>query len=279
MHNATPPPSLSPTNSFSGSPPIRSLIASVPLQPAVSPVESSVSDVARAKLAELTEFLPTPSDPKETPISKLITDTKLCEALKEIDSRIIQFLHGKLSNKGLCTILDYLPALQSINLSGFHNITEEVLHRIAEYRQLTSLNLSATKVTNLGPLNEKPLPFLSEAKFFETPVDAKSLYSFLQRHKITKLTLPPNLPAGFLLRCLSDHLAEVTLQMNWEQYPEVLAFLQQARSLKKLDIYPNTVSPNKVPMENMMELVRWGAQLSKEVTFILPSGTISFTKY
>lgn len=202
----------------------------------------ALSDVASAKLRDLTEFLP---NANPSPLDQLVRDQALCAALNEIDPRILVRLGQKaLSTKALLIILAYCNSLQTLNLAGFHQITDAALPRIAEFSQLTYLNLTATAVTDLEPLIKKPLQHLTTVNFFSTAIPSKSLIAFLQCHKICHLTLPKNPPKGFFTAIPVEHLRDVTVHLDNSSVnedildiDEILTVLGQNPSLQKLKIW------------------------------------------
>ncbi|MCE5316182.1 MAG: hypothetical protein LLG04_02310 [Parachlamydia sp.] len=261
-------PSSSQASSFSGSPPpLPSLFDSVPLIPAVPPVARRLSEAAIAKLEALTKFPPTVNQDPIT-AARYMNDTALCAALKEFDENIFVYLNSKaISDKALNLILGYCPALQSLDLTGFSQITAVALPRIAQLSQLTALNLSQTQVRNLAPL--KDLPRLMTVNFSDAPIVPDSLIPFLERHKnICNLSLPKKLPPGFFARFPSNSLTEISLNWDDSRIEEIYSFLKDSPHIKKVEFSNDTIP---------RELITWCPILGKDISVITPSGKFSFT--
>ncbi|MCE5318008.1 MAG: hypothetical protein LLG04_11715 [Parachlamydia sp.] len=165
-------------------------------------------------------------------------DPLLNQALTDINPNIFR-KNKSISDTDLRSILKHCPSLTTLDLSGFHQISEEALLCIATLQQLTTLNLSETKVVDLGPLCRNPLSKLQTLNLLKTDIPPASLFDFLQRHTITNLLPPANPPKGFFGRFQSDSLQEIMLHIDRcdpESLPfhEITRFVKNARSLKKL---------------------------------------------
>jgi len=263
--NAPPRPTLSPTNSFSGSPPPGSLFDSAPLPP----IDKRLSEAAMAKLAVLTEF-PTNVNLDEIKISLYMGDPELCRALREIDSEIFTYIRSKsIKDNALEFILRHCPLLQSLDLFGFHRITQAALTRIAQLPHLGTLNLSKTQVRNLGPLIANPMPGLRAVNFSDTPIDHESLIHFLESHPNCHLTLSNRLPTGVFA---SSPSTPITLHWDRAEIDQIVSFLKEAHFCKNLEIITDTI-----PVDKAIELIALGNEYGKDVSVITPRGKFSYT--
>lgn len=240
---------MSSTSSSPLSSPITSSANSLQSSPAGTPPLSSVMDGANEKqnlakklsapawvaLQNLQEFS------AQTINFKKEVDKKIVAALEEINPKIYETQQA-LSDEELESVLQSCPALTTLNLYGFHQITNVALRSIVQLENLSTLKLGHTRIRDLTALSDRPLKHLTHVNFHNTPISFSSLITFLQNHSIQHLTLPHNPPERFLAAIPYAHLKDLRISIDsfgeGNMTFEELAYLfKTATQLQKVKVY------------------------------------------
>lgn len=202
---------------------------------AATSADTCLSQVARDKLKKLEEFS------GEMLTAERTRDPALDVILIEFNPMIFQ-KRKALSDEEMIALLGYCLALKALSLSGFFRITNTILPPIADLKMLVTLNLSGTKVNDLQPLVDNPLPNLKIANFFNTSIPNEAFVKFLEVHQICDLTTPQNPPAKFFASFRSDFLEKVKVFIGSTaneilRYDEIMDFFKHAPRLVDLFLW------------------------------------------